>query len=105
MAIDAFILGMVTSRYHNKYLLADLGYAHFLNGNMENALKYYQLVLHYTPDYSVVHYYLGLWYLKQNDLNGAYQAFYNAHYLYPKNKIYEEQLKKIIKQKEGLPHD
>jgi len=79
--------------YNNYFVASDLGYAYFLEGDLETARRYYQQALSMNPGYSKTHYYLGLFYLHEKDYVMAHKGFSMARKIYPENKQYERYFK------------
>jgi protein O-mannosyl-transferase len=74
------------------FITADLGYAYFLNGQMDKARQYLDLSAWHDPQDAKTYYYLGLFYAEKGDVPKARQAFAKAAQLYPKNKEYQKML-------------
>ena len=79
-----FVLRLRGASYLKGVAYLNLGVVSFMEGNLEQAKRNYNLAIQNTPDYAEAHFNLGTVYYKQKNLKEAEKAFLKAIELEPK---------------------
>jgi len=85
------------SHYKSAFMTPELGYAYFLNGDLQKAWEYVTFALQYDPNCAAGHYYSGFLLLHEGKTLQARQAFEKAVQLYPGNPEYRRALEALGK--------
>ncbi len=94
-ALQVLEQGMQSSRYHNVMILAEIGYAYLQNNQPDQALDYIRQALQMDFNYSVTHYYLGLYYERLREYDKARQAINKAILLFKHDPRYHQALERL----------